>query len=101
MASRDIVVTVCEDDWLALNDAAECAGMSVEAYLSWEARLFAFALQARPGTRHDSRAAGPRPGWRASGLIEDESETAAWTQTFAQRVSSRGDRHPPDNELWP
>ncbi|MFE3262355.1 hypothetical protein ACFXPS_43940 [Nocardia sp. NPDC059091] len=50
MASRDIVVTVGEDDWLTLNDAAECAGMSVAAYVCWAVRLM--AMQARPAARN-------------------------------------------------
>ncbi|MFJ9371483.1 hypothetical protein ACIRRA_44785 [Nocardia sp. NPDC101769] len=91
MASRDIVVTVGEDDWLTLNDAAECAGMSVEAYVSWGVWLL--ALQARLGT------GASKMRLRASGLGE-ESETVAWTETFAQRLSAHGDRQPPDTELW-
>ncbi|MEV6101315.1 hypothetical protein [Nocardia sp. NPDC051981] len=74
MASRDIVVRVGEDDWLALDDAAECAGMSVEAYVCWGVRLL--ALQARPGGA--KREAGVRwtepPERRASDRPE-ESES--------------------------
>ncbi|MET8429039.1 hypothetical protein [Nocardia sp. NPDC004860] len=47
MASRDIVVTVSEDDWLTLKDAAECARMSVAAYVCCGVRLL--AMQACPG----------------------------------------------------
>lgn len=44
IASKEIVVTVGEDDWRTFIDTA---GMSVEAYASWCIRIF--ALQARPG----------------------------------------------------
>ncbi|WP_433566788.1 hypothetical protein ACQP1O_17325 [Nocardia sp. CA-151230] len=71
MASRDIVVTVGEDDWLLFTDAAECAGMSVQAYLSWGVRLP--ALQARPDSaKQDSRADGPRTRRPASGRRGEE-----------------------------
>ncbi|MFE3280600.1 hypothetical protein [Nocardia sp. NPDC059239] len=50
MASKDVVVTVGEDDWLTLNDAAECAGMTVAAYVSCGVRLM--AMQARPAARN-------------------------------------------------
>ncbi|MTE13591.1 hypothetical protein [Nocardia aurantiaca] len=92
MASRDIVVTVGEGDWLTLNDAAECAGMSVEAYVSWGVRVL--ALQARPGGMKQGGCVGrPKPGRRASKAI-DESESVAWTETFTERLSHRADRYP-------
>ncbi|MTE15184.1 hypothetical protein [Nocardia aurantiaca] len=98
MASRDIMVTVGDDDWHTLNDAAECAGMSVEAYVSWGVRLL--AMQTRPGGAKQGGPVGrSRTGQCASELTE-ESASAAWTETFAQRLSHRADRHPPDTELW-
>ncbi|MFE3229130.1 hypothetical protein [Nocardia sp. NPDC059228] len=98
MASRDIVVRVGEDDWLALDDAAECAGMSVEAYVCWGVRLL--ALQARPGgAKREAAAGGPRTGRRAS-VRPEESESAVWAESFAQRLSGRADRCSPDTELW-
>ncbi|MFE3227310.1 hypothetical protein [Nocardia sp. NPDC059228] len=90
MSSKDIVVTVGEDDWLTLRDAAECAGMSVEAYVSWGVRVL--ALQARPGgVKQGGRTGGLRARRRATGTAE-ESESAAWTETFTQRLSHRVDR---------
>ncbi|MGV9665948.1 hypothetical protein ACWDUL_16900 [Nocardia niigatensis] len=90
MSSRDIVVTVGEDDWLTLRDAAECAGMSVEAYVSWGVRVL--ALQARPGgVKQGGREGSPRAGRRAAEL-PDESESAVWTETFTQRLSHRAER---------
>lgn len=97
MVSRDIVVTVGEDDWLTLSDAAECAGMNVEAYVSWSVRLL--ALQARPGEAKQRGVAANSPGQRA-GQPSEDSESAAWTESFAQRLSHRTDRCPPDTELW-
>ncbi|WP_459958652.1 hypothetical protein [Nocardia sp. IFM 10818] len=94
MASRDIVVTVGEADWRTLNDAAECAGMSVEAYVSWGVRVL--AMQARPGGAKQGGGAGsPRVGRRKPGTTE-ESESAAWTETFSERLSHRADRHHTD-----
>ncbi|MEU1428522.1 hypothetical protein ABZ412_15745 [Nocardia sp. NPDC005746] len=96
MASRDIVVTVGEDDLLMLGDAAECAGMSVQAYVSWGVRLM--ALQARAKTDKQRGAAPGRPIQPAERTSE-ESESAAWTESFAQQLSHRADRDLPDTEL--
>ncbi len=90
MASRDIVVTVSQDDWYTLVHSAEAAGMSVEAYLSWCVQQP--AMQARPGTvapgpRLDRSTPRPR-------TPEEDSESAAWTETFCERLSHRTDRHP-------
>ncbi|GAB3207038.1 hypothetical protein [Nocardia tengchongensis] len=74
MASRDIVVTVGEDDWLTLSDAAECAGMSVAAYVTWGVRVLAF--QARPGGATRRAGATPAAARRAT-RITDETESVA------------------------
>ncbi|MVU77103.1 hypothetical protein GPX89_07560 [Nocardia sp. ET3-3] len=94
MASRDIVVTVGEDDWLTLSDAAECAGMSVEAYVSWGVRIL--ALQARPGGAKQGGRAGSLSAGRHTSRSAEESESAAWTDTFTERLSHRADRKPKD-----
>lgn len=89
MAIRDIVVTVGEDDWDTLVDSAEAAGMSIEAYLSWCVRVL--AMQSRPGGQ-------ARPLLDRSAPVrhipEDESESAAWTETFCERLSHHIHRHP-------
>ncbi|MGW3544492.1 hypothetical protein ACWDNI_28690 [Nocardia niigatensis] len=72
-------------------------GMNVEAYVSWSVRLL--ALQARPGEAKQRGVAANSPGRRADQPSED-SESAAWTESFAQRLSHRTDRCPPDTELW-
>lgn len=87
MDSRDIAVTVGEEDWLALHQAAEAAGMSVEAYVSWGVRIL--AMQARPGRRESRPASPPR---RRDDAVAEESEAAAWAETFTQRLSHRADR---------
>ncbi|MEC3957634.1 hypothetical protein VMT65_31690 [Nocardia sp. CDC153] len=92
MPSWDIVVTVGDEDRLTLLEAADAAGMSLEAYLSWCVRIL--AMQARPGG--DKRAALPgqaRPG-RSVPDEDDGSEAAAWAETFTQRLSHRADRKP-------
>lgn len=92
MASRDIVVTVGENDWLTLNDAAETAGMGMEAYVSWCVRIF--ALQARPSGGKRVEIPGHVAGGRRASGVDDESESAAWAETFAERLSHRADRNP-------
>lgn len=48
MAGRDIVVTVSEEDWYALNTLRrEYAGISVQAYVGWGIRVL--GMQARTG----------------------------------------------------
>ncbi|MEU6586943.1 hypothetical protein [Nocardia sp. NPDC046763] len=90
MASRDIVVTVGEDDWFTLQDAADCAGMSVEAYVSWGVRLL--AMQARPGGSQRREGLGGSKATRRASEVCDESESAAWAETFTERLSHRADR---------
>ncbi|MFE3229524.1 hypothetical protein [Nocardia sp. NPDC059228] len=86
MATREIVVTVDENDWGVLHHAADCAGMCVEAYASWGMRLL--ALQARSEETSQHRAhAGPKAAQTA-----DESESVAWVETFAERLSHRADQ---------
>lgn len=91
MTSWDIVVTVGEDDRLALMEAADAAGMSLEAYLSWCVRIL--AMQTRPGASKRLDLPGQaRPGRPAT--QDDESEAAAWAETFTERLSHRADRKP-------
>ncbi|MFI6866106.1 hypothetical protein [Nocardia sp. NPDC050406] len=88
MATREITVTVSVDgdEWDILRDAAECAGMSVEAYLRWSVRLV--ALRSRPG-----RALRPEglelPRARRGAREVDEPEAVAWAETFTERLSHR------------
>ncbi|OXR41095.1 hypothetical protein B7C42_06865 [Nocardia cerradoensis] len=90
MDSREIAVTVGEEDWSALCHAAEAAGMSIEAYVSWGVRIL--AMQARPGgTGRREPSAGPPPQRREDAGVE-ESEAAAWAETFTQRLSHRAAR---------
>lgn len=91
MTSREIVVTVGEADWLTLSDAAECAGMSVEAYVAWSVRVLAF--QARPGGSKRRAVAGSPAAARRASAIVDESESVAWAETFSERLSHRADRY--------
>ncbi|MFE5288743.1 hypothetical protein ACFRAQ_27565 [Nocardia sp. NPDC056611] len=55
--------------------------------------------KARSETDKQRGAASGRPGRRA-GRIGEESESAAWTESFAQQLSHRADRDSPDTELW-
>ncbi|WP_063007196.1 hypothetical protein [Nocardia kruczakiae] len=89
MGSREIAVTVDEQDWSALCQAAEAAGMSVAAYVSWGVQIL--AMRARPGTsgRREIPSAPPRS--RDDDLAE-ESAGAVWEETFTQRLAHRGDR---------
>ncbi|WP_194819758.1 hypothetical protein [Nocardia sp. XZ_19_385] len=92
MAARDITVTVSMDDdqWHSLADAAECAGMTLEAYLCWGVRLM--AAQARPGKNltggHRTPITAPRKG--VQGVEEPDS---AWTETFTERLSHRAEQY--------
>ncbi|RMI31246.1 hypothetical protein [Nocardia stercoris] len=88
MASRDIVVTVGEQDWLVLDRAAECAGMSVPDYVRWGVRLL--ALQSQPGAA--KRAVGGSVTDRPAADCPEVTESAAWIDSFAQRLSGRADR---------
>ncbi|MCC3314271.1 hypothetical protein [Nocardia africana] len=89
MGNREILVTVSEDEWLTLQQAAEAAGMSVPAYLAWGARIL--AMQARPGIRSRETPAGP-PARRRHGEPAEESAAAAWAETFTQRLSHHAAR---------
>ncbi|WP_433592744.1 hypothetical protein [Nocardia sp. CA-145437] len=90
MASRDIVVSVGDDDWLTLSDAAECAGMSVAAYVAWGVRVLAF--QARPGGSKRRPSTSPS-ATRRRAKSADETESMAWAETFSERLSHRADRY--------
>ncbi|MBF6174741.1 hypothetical protein [Nocardia blacklockiae] len=91
MSTRDITVTVTVDEaeWLSLTDAAECAGMRLDAYLAWAVRLLAAnaqpGLAPRPDEPRGLRVTRRRPE------IVDESESVAWAETFAERLSHRAD----------
>lgn len=90
MATRDITVTVDKSEWRALKYAAECAGMSLEAYVCWGVRLL--ALQSRPeggAARHHS--AVRAPAVRRAPRVVEELESAAWSETFAERLSHRAE----------
>ncbi|WP_433521246.1 hypothetical protein ACQPZ2_28320 [Nocardia pseudovaccinii] len=86
MATKEVTVTVTVDDteWAQLCDAAECAGMSVPDYLARSARLV--ALQPRM-----ARSRVPRDLPRHGASHDDDSETAAWTESFSQRLHHRAD----------
>ncbi|MFF0458028.1 hypothetical protein [Nocardia africana] len=87
MGNREILVTVSEDEWLTLQQAAEAAGMSVPAYLAWGARIL--AMQARPGNRSRET---PAPARRRHGEPPEESAAAAWAESFTQRLSHHAAR---------
>ncbi|MFE6862235.1 hypothetical protein [Nocardia sp. NPDC057668] len=81
------MVTVGEQEWEVLAEAAEAAGMSVPDYVSWCVRIQA-ARAANPRSRRaDNVIAARRP---ATG--EDESESAAWVETFSRRCAHHTDR---------
>ncbi|MFC9894561.1 hypothetical protein ACFVMC_12795 [Nocardia sp. NPDC127579] len=87
MATRDVTVTVSMDDaqWHTLHDAAECAGMTLEAYLSWGVRLL--ATQPRPG----KNLTGAAPTRITSPRSAAEETESAWTESFAERLSHRAE----------
>ncbi|MFF0492013.1 hypothetical protein ACWDSJ_10275 [Nocardia sp. NPDC003482] len=89
MGIKEISVAVTEDDWLALSDAADCAGMGVRDYVAWAVRLV--ALQAKPEV---TRASTPylTKGVRYRVEDRDEPESAAWLDTFAERLSHRAEQ---------
>ncbi|MQY21770.1 hypothetical protein [Nocardia macrotermitis] len=83
MATRDVTVTVTVDsfEWDSLCDAAVCAGMTVPDYVAWNVRQIA----------QRSRPKGVAvPGKR--GAREEAGETAAWTETFSQRLQNRNEQ---------
>ncbi|MTE17028.1 hypothetical protein [Nocardia aurantiaca] len=89
MPSRDIVVAVGDNDWFALSEAAESAGMTVQEYVSWGVRIL--AIQARPGgIKQDHTVAKPKAPRIRPGTL-DGSESDAWTETFSARLSHRAD----------
>lgn len=92
MGSKEIVVTVGEEDWRTLIDAADAAGMSVEAYASWCIRIF--AVQARPGGGKRAGELGRTKTAKRAADIDEDSESAAWAETFTERLSHRIDRNP-------
>ncbi|MBL1076805.1 hypothetical protein JK358_20625 [Nocardia sp. 2] len=79
-----------KSDWLALRDAAECAGMGVEAYIAWSVRLLALQARAGGAGRHGV-SARPAPVRRRA-AIPDDPESAAWTDSFAERLSHRAEQ---------
>ncbi|MFE9322229.1 hypothetical protein ACIHDR_33560 [Nocardia sp. NPDC052278] len=87
MATKEVTVTVTMDDteWAQLCDAAECAGMSVPDYLAHSARLVAL----HPRMARPLRVPRDLPQRGAS--QDDDSETAAWTESFSQRLHHRTD----------
>ncbi|WP_405182082.1 hypothetical protein OG225_13970 [Nocardia sp. NBC_01377] len=89
MANRELGVTVTMDehDWLLLEQAADCAGMTVPAYISWNARLL--AQQARPGAGAARRRLPARA--RRARTVADETEEQAWAQSFSERLTRRAD----------
>ncbi|MEV6071415.1 hypothetical protein AB0L82_33125 [Nocardia sp. NPDC052001] len=91
MVSKEIVVTVGEEDWHTLIDAAEAAGMSVEAYASWCIRII--AVQARPGGGKRAGEFSQSKAVKRASKFDDESESAAWAETFTERLSHRADRN--------
>ena len=88
MATREVTVTVTVDDteWAQLCDAAVCAGMSVPDYLAHSARLVALQSRAAPPLRVPRDLRPPRGSSQ-----DNDSETAAWTETFSQRLHHRAD----------
>ncbi len=90
MGTREITVTVDEDDWLPLRDAADCAGMSVSAYVAWAVRLL--AMQAQPGRSARNEVPVASRAARPSIDAGDEPESAAWMATFSERLSHRAEQ---------
>ncbi|WP_216917155.1 hypothetical protein [Nocardia noduli] len=90
IATRDVTVTVTidEQEWRLLEEAADGAGMTVAAYIDWNTRLL--AQQARPvatTARLRQRLSRSR---RAPALF-DEPEEQAWSSSFTQWLSHRTD----------
>ncbi|WP_433680355.1 hypothetical protein [Nocardia sp. CA-119907] len=87
MATKEVTVTVTVDDteWAELCDAAMCAGMSVPDYLARIARLVAL----QPRASRPLLVPGDVPPRGSS--HDDDSETAAWTESFSQRLHHRAD----------
>lgn len=88
MATRDVTVTVTMDegDWQLLEEAADCAGMTVQAYIGWNTRLL--AQQSRPDAASARHQKIRRRHRRAVAVIE-EPEEQAWAESFTERLSHR------------
>lgn len=89
MAIREVTVTVRmeEHEWQLIEEAAECAGMPVHDYLSWN--MWLLAQQARPAaasTRHQKL---PLPRHRRITAAAEEPEEQAWAESFTERLSHR------------
>ncbi|MGV9413687.1 hypothetical protein ACWDOP_27615 [Nocardia sp. NPDC003693] len=93
MATKDVTVTVTmdEDEWRDLRAAAECAGMPLEAYIRWGVRLL--AAPPRPGKNLGRGPLERRATRRRIADHADESEAAAWTETFAERLSHHSEQY--------
>ncbi|WP_157514229.1 hypothetical protein [Nocardia concava] len=85
-----MTVTVDDSEWLALNDAAECAGMSVESYIGWGVRLL--AMQAVPGGSKRRVSVSPRKAQRRIDEHPDMTQSEEWVETFAERLSHRAEQ---------
>ncbi|MGX1811482.1 hypothetical protein ACWIGI_37645 [Nocardia sp. NPDC055321] len=92
MADREIVVSVTEQDWEALAEAADTAGMSVQDYICWCVRIV--TARSRSGTQSRRADYGDSFVTRPPSGDELESESQAWTETFAERLSHRTERTP-------
>lgn len=89
-----MTVTMDDEEWHNLTDAAECAGMTVEAYLCWTVRLL--AAQSRPGKNLAGAARGQVPARRKRVPECEESESTAWTDTFTERLTHRAETYRDD-----
>ncbi|WP_369639900.1 hypothetical protein [Nocardia sp. JMUB6875] len=85
-----MTVTVDDSEWLALRDAAECAGMSLESYICWGVRLL--ALQAVPGRAKGRVDIPARKARRRGEDAVDATQSAEWVETFAERLSHRAEQ---------
>ncbi|MGW4371772.1 hypothetical protein ACWEKT_39765 [Nocardia takedensis] len=94
MATKDVTVTVTMDehDWRLVEDAADCAGMTVQRYIAWNVRLL--AEQSRPGAPQAPGHALSRPP-RPIPVVE-ESDDAVWVEAFAERLGHRADLYRED-----
>ncbi|MGN2639307.1 hypothetical protein ACWEKT_16785 [Nocardia takedensis] len=95
MATRDVTFTVTmkEQDWALLQDAADCAGMSLHDYLCWHTRLL--AQQSRPGASKSTHRK-VAVGRRRVPVVVDEPVGQAWADTFAERLHHRADLYRED-----
>lgn len=86
MATRDttLTITMDDDEWNRLRDAAECAGMSLEAYICWGVRLLAVPTRSGRNLGREPLGQSSTPRRAAD---NDESDSAAWAETFAERLA--------------